>query len=317
MSPAPTSVVAPGGETSERPAPAGAGDAQHHRHHQGHVARPAQRANFHARLIVEPTPTGYSPFVLVAIDHVIIACADPDGAAADLEAALGLGATGGGRHDAHGTYNRLIWLGDSYVELMGVFDAALAADSWWGAHMARLLTGAAAAYAGLALASDDLLADIERLRAIGAPISDPIAGERRRPDGELVRWRIARLAQPEPELGLTFLIEHDPTSAEWGAQDRAARAGQVHPIGTPARLALVELPVTDVRATTLRLLRQLGLQFRPSLAGRGARDTSIGRQTLRLSGEAGQPGITVRAGGAARQAQLLGCRWSVAPISMG
>jgi catechol 2,3-dioxygenase-like lactoylglutathione lyase family enzyme len=251
--------------------------------------------------------------VLSGIDHVILACADPPGAAAEVEAVLGLAATGGGRHDAHGTYNRLFWLGDSYVELMGVFDPALAERSWWGAHIRRLLEERPAAYAGLALASDDLAADIARLRGQGAPISDPVPGERRRADGETVRWRIARLPNADPDMGLSFLIEHDTTAAEWRPADRAARAAQIHSLGTAARLVRVELPVKDVRAATLRLLRELGLQFRPSLAGRGARDASLGSQTLRVSGVA-RPVITVRAGTAERRVEALGCDWELLPV---
>jgi hypothetical protein len=250
--------------------------------------------------------------VLVAIDHLIIACADPGAAAAEIEAQVGLRATGGGRHDAHGTHNRLVWLGDSYLELMGVFDEALAAASWWGAQVLQALAGGAAAYAGLALASDDLEADVARLRAQGAPMSDPIPGERRRPDGVTVRWRSARLSRLDPDLGLCFLIEHDTSAAEWRPADRAARAAERHPLGTPAQLVRVELPVADIRVATLRLLREMGLQFRPALAGHGARDTSLGFQTLRVSGAA-RPVITVRAGTAARTVALLGCDWELLP----
>ena len=250
--------------------------------------------------------------MLVGLDHVILACADPPGAAAQLEALLGLAATGGGRHDAHGTYNRLVWLGDSYIELMGVFDATLAARSWWGAHISRVLESTPAALAGLALASDDVAADIARLRDQGAPISDPIPGERLRPDGETVRWRVARLPGPDPDMGLCFLIQHDTTAAEWRPADRSARAAQVHPIGTYGRLSRVELPVSDVRAATLRLLRELGLQFRPALAGGGARDASLGRQALRVSA-GGYPTITIRAGQAQRQVDMFGCRWELVP----
>ena len=51
--------------------------------------------------------------MLTGIDHLVIACADPDAAAADLERTIGLAAGGGERHDALGTYNRIVWLGDS------------------------------------------------------------------------------------------------------------------------------------------------------------------------------------------------------------
>jgi len=253
--------------------------------------------------------------VLTAVDHVIVAAPDPDAAAAELEATLGLAPGGGGRHETHGTHNRLIWLGDSYVELMGIFDPVLAAESWWGQHMAHVLEDGEAGYAGLALASSDLESDIERLRGIGASVSDPIPGQRARPDGEIVRWQVARLPAPDPELGLTFLIEHDLTAAEWRPAERALRAGHVHPIGGPARLLRVELPVADVARASMRLLRGLGLQFRPSLAGQGARDSSIGEQILRLlpARPASSPAIVIRAGQSARSVELLGVRWDLVP----
>lgn len=254
--------------------------------------------------------------MLTAIDHVIIAVADPVDAAAEMEDALGLRATGGGRHDAHGTFNRLFWLGDSYIELMGVFDRELAAQSWWGARMSAVLSRAPAGYAGLALAADDLAADITRLRSLGAPISDPIDGQRVRADSEVVRWRIGRLPAPDAELGLTFVIEHDTAAAEWRPADRAARAAEEHPLGGPARLIRVELPVADVARASMRLLRDLGIQFRPSLAGAGARDASIGTQTLRL--RPARPGssvtIVIRAGAEPRRSvELLGCEWRIEP----
>src|SRR2546425_8217492 len=68
--------------------------------------------------------------MLLGIDHLAIAVADPDDAATRLERDLGLAATGGGRHDALGTLNRLVWLGDTYLELIGVFERALAERSW-------------------------------------------------------------------------------------------------------------------------------------------------------------------------------------------
>ena len=64
-----------------------------------------------------------------AIDHLVIAVPDPDAAARKLEAELGLAATGGGEHPGVGTYNRLVFLGDAYLELIGIADEA-AATRW-------------------------------------------------------------------------------------------------------------------------------------------------------------------------------------------
>ncbi|HSG84988.1 MAG TPA: VOC family protein [Candidatus Limnocylindrales bacterium] len=214
------------------------------------------------------------------IDHLVIAVADPDAAAAELEAAVGLRAAGGGRHESMGTYNRLIWLGDAYVELIGVFDAALAEASWVGRPTLRAL-GQGGGLATYALASDDLSADVARLRAAGSRLEGPFPGERIRPDGRVVRWLLAA----PPTLGPTepaFLIEHDGAAAEWSEAERVARAGEHHPVGGPVRLERLEIPVPAVHPAVMAQLRTLGLQFRPSLAGRGARDTSIGGQILRL-----------------------------------
>jgi len=251
--------------------------------------------------------------MLLGIDHVIVAVRDLDAAAAEVERELGLQVGGGGRHAAHGTHNRLAWLGDSYLELMGVFDERLAAGSWWGRRALEVIA-AGGGYIGLALASDDLAADVERLRGQGSPISDPLAGERARPDGEIVRWRIGRLPEPDPDLGLAFLIEHDASAAEWRPSDRAARAAEAHPLGTPVRLLRAELAVSDLRVAQHRLLRDLGLQLRPSLAGGGAREASVGGQALRLlPGAVAEPRVVLRGGSAERSVGLLGLRFELVP----
>ena len=250
--------------------------------------------------------------MLLGIDHVIVAVPDLDRAAAELERAVGLRVGGGGRHEAHGTHNRLAWLGDAYVELMAVFDEQRAAESWWGRE-ALAVARRGGGWLGMALASNDVDADVARLRPTRSSITDPIDGERTRADGEAVRWRIARLAAPTTELGLVFLIEHDTAAAEWRPADRAARAGEIHTLGTPARLLRVELAVREVRPVTQRLLGELGLLFRPSLGGGGARDTSIGAHVLRLASGGGPARIVIGAGSEPREIDALGCRWELVP----
>lgn len=225
--------------------------------------------------------------MLLGIDHLVIAVADPDAAAAELEAAVGLAATGGGRHERMGTWNRLVWLGDTYLELIGAWDRDLAAASWVGAPTLRALADigeATGALATWALASDDLSGDIGRLRAAGADWTGPVAGERTRPDGRVVRWAIASPPALGPERP-PFLIEHDVAAAEWTPAERVERASLVHPLGGQVRLVTLELPAAPgaVAGRSMALLRAVGLRFRPSLAGRGARDADIGPQRLRLT----------------------------------
>ena len=219
--------------------------------------------------------------MLLGIDHLVIACADPDAAAADLERELGLGATGGGRHAALGTFNRLVWLGDTYLELIGVFDRALAERSWIGAPTIRALD-AGGGLATWGIATDDIEGDVARLNAGGAGLTEPMAGERARPDGSVVRWRLSVPRELGPERP-PFLIEHDPTAAEWSPVDRAIRAEAIHPLGAPVRLETLELGTADVPGAIAGLMRTVRIgPFRPSLAGGGTRDAVVGGQTLRL-----------------------------------
>lgn len=257
--------------------------------------------------------------MLLGIDHLVIACPDPDAAAVELERSVGLRAGGGGRHDALGTWNRLVWLGDTYLELIGVFDRGLAEGSWIGAPTVRALD-AGGGLATWAVATDAIDRDVARLTATGSGLAEPMTGERRRPHGAVVRWRLSA----GRELGLLrppFLIEHDSDGAEWTPEDRAARVREVHPAGGPVRLETLELEVTDMAGTIGALMRTTGIgPFRPSLAGGGARDAAIGGQTIRLRSlpasrsSRSVVAIHLRVDGPAvepRTVEALGCRFVV------
>ena len=73
-----------------------------------------------------PPVPGYDASMPSGIDHVVIAVADPDASAAELTEKVGLAFTAGGCHEGLGTFNRIAFLGDAYLELMGVEDAAAA-----------------------------------------------------------------------------------------------------------------------------------------------------------------------------------------------
>jgi hypothetical protein len=195
---------------------------------------------------------------VLGIDHLVIAVRDPDAAAATLEAELGLVATGAGRHPALGTFNRLIWLGDSYLELLGIEDEALAAASWIGAPAVALLRDGVEGLATWSVAVTDLDAELATARARGRELEGPIAGERVRPDGGVVRWRLA-LGGPLGPSEPPFLIEHDTSAAEWTDEERAVRAAERHPVGGPVRLAsfdiappTIELAVLEARVPERR-----------------------------------------------------------------
>lgn len=213
--------------------------------------------------------------MLLGIDHLVLAVPDPDAAAALLEEKLGLAPAAGGRHDALGTENRLVWLGDSYLELVGVFDEALAARGWLGPAVLAAL-GDGGGLATWAVAVDDL--DGHLGWTADGLLTGPIDGERRRPEDRLVRWRIAR---PEAIDPLTpFVIEHDTTAAEWTADERGERAAQEHPVGGRVRLGSIELETEAPARVAGRLRTLLGATVEPE--GRRGVRARIGNQTVGL-----------------------------------
>ena len=221
--------------------------------------------------------------MLLGIDHLVIAVRDPDAAAAELERDVGLAFTGGGRHEAMGTFNRLAFLGDTYLELIGVFDRGLVASPATfpvGRTSMAMLDAGHEGLATYALATDDVAGDAMRLRAGGSPIGEPVAGSRIRPDGDVVRWATAfpPLGPDQPP----FLIEHEYAGAEWGDEARVARAAFLHPVGGRVRVTALELPVPDPPAAAEAYGRVLGIAF-----AEGWR-AALGEQAIRL--RAGAPG---------------------------
>ena len=135
------------------------------------------------------------------LDHVLIAVADLDAAARQVEARFGLASVEGGRHQGLGTANRIVPLGETYLELVAVVDDAEAEASGFGSwvtggDLPRLL--------GWCVRTDDLDEVADRL---GLTIAD---GSRARPDGTVLNWRMAGLELSAEEPSLPFFIE-------WGA----------------------------------------------------------------------------------------------------
>lgn len=216
--------------------------------------------------------------MILGIDHVALATADPDATAADLEARLGLAAGGGGRHEALGTFNRLIWLGDAYLELIGVFDPALAARSWLGKPVLEALH-AGTVLVTWVIAVDDLDGALRWGPPEGGLIG-PSPGERRRPDGRPVRWRIAHPETASPTS--PAVIEHDVTAAEWTPPERAVRTAEVHPVGGRVRLVGLEIVAASPPTAAAGLRRLLAVPAEP--AGRRAVRVRIGHHEVRFVG---------------------------------
>jgi hypothetical protein len=165
---------------------------------------------------------------VLAIDHVLVAVRDLDEAAERLYEQTGLASAAGGRHGGHGTGNRIVPLGDSYLELMAVVDRGEAEASPAGSWLEQRLVEVGEGPAALCLHTDDLEAIAVRT---GHP---PLPMSRTRPDGVRLDWHLVGLEAAFTE-GLPFFIE-------WHI-DRTAHPGRtvVEHRRAPAGIDWVEL----------------------------------------------------------------------------
>jgi catechol 2,3-dioxygenase-like lactoylglutathione lyase family enzyme len=140
--------------------------------------------------------------MLRGLDHLVILTEDLDRATRGYER-LGFSVTPGGEHADGLTRNALVPFGDgSYLELVAFVNRKDARDNVWGWRRFLSSGGGLIDYCA---ASDDLRADVEKLRAGGFEVDGPTEGGRRRSDGKELRWLIAIIRQ-EGRL-LPFLIE--------------------------------------------------------------------------------------------------------------
>ena len=129
----------------------------------------------------------------------------------------------GGRHEAAGTHNWIIPLGDAYLELLAVEDEAAAQASPFGRWVLERV-GGADAWLGWCLRTDDLEGVCERLGL------EPMSMSR----GDL-RWRIAGVQRVWEDPSLPFFIQWDVPD-----EQLPGRAGGPTSAGD-ARLSAVEV----------------------------------------------------------------------------
>lgn len=141
--------------------------------------------------------------VEATIDHVVLAVADLDEAGARLRREHGLGSMAGGVHPRWGTENRIVPLGDQYLELLAVVDPDVGAASALGRALLDLVADGRDRWYAVCVAVDDIGAVGDRLGLGVEP------GVRTRPDGVELRWRGAGLEDGRRDASMPFFIEWD------------------------------------------------------------------------------------------------------------
>ena len=158
------------------------------------------------------------------IDHVIYATRDLEAAAERVAAQLGRQAVGGGRHDGLGTENRIIPLGDGYIEVLAVADPGEAAGSDLGRAVQSRIEQTGDGLMGWAVEVDDAVATAERLGVSHSTISR-----------QGLSASLAGLAESMREPWLPFFISRDHGIADPGDAEGDGIAW-IEVAGDPGRL---------------------------------------------------------------------------------
>ena len=190
--------------------------------------------------------------MLTAIDHIIIGVYDLEQAAGQFGQKLGLLASGGGIHPSGGTANRIIVIGDTYLELI----AMRISDEVQQSMVDRLAKGEG--YLNVVLASDNIEAEGAAMRKRGISIIGPTPGELRSADGRSRGWSRIDVEQPVLAQHYPFLIQHDSA----GEERRYRLAGWTtpprHPLGV-TRVLSATIAVADLQEASQRFSHIYGL----------------------------------------------------------
>lgn len=140
---------------------------------------------------------------MYSIDHVVLAVSDLDEAGERMHRDHGLASVPGGVHPLWGTGNRIVPLGDDYVELISVVDLDVGRTTALGRALLALTEEGPDRWFAVCLTDTDLEATATRL---GLEVE---AGARTRPDGAELRWRGAGLDDDSRDAWLPFFIAWD------------------------------------------------------------------------------------------------------------
>jgi hypothetical protein len=168
---------------------------------------------------------------VLAIDHVIVPVLDLAHEAAGLEERYGLASVEGGRHPAWGTANRIIPLGETYLELVSVVDDERARRSAFGRWIASAFPGRPL---GWAVRTDSI-------DAVGRRLGHPVVpGSRVAPGGALITWRSVGLEIAVREPWIPFFIQ-------WGDGVPLPGAAAMRHRGGPVTLRLLSVAADQAR----------------------------------------------------------------------
>jgi extradiol dioxygenase family protein len=152
-------------------------------------------------------PARAGPAVPESFDHMLLGCSDLDQGIELVERRVGVRAAMGGVHPGRGSRNALLSFGERrYLEIIAP-DPAQPRSS----DVRQLYKIESPRLIGWVSHVDDIDALARKLTAANVPFKPPVPGSRKRPSGELLRWKLLYLNDDQGGL-LPFFIEWDKQS---------------------------------------------------------------------------------------------------------
>ncbi|GCE25550.1 hypothetical protein KDA_10340 [Dictyobacter alpinus] len=193
--------------------------------------------------------------MLTAFDHIIIGVNDLPKADQIFAERLGLISSGGGNHPSGGTANRIIVIGDTYLELIAV----RAQDEAQQSMLTRLAQGDG--YMNFVLASDDIQHDSRAMFERGVKVIGPNEGSLKSANGISRSWQRTDVERPDLTQHYPFIIQHDSSGEERQRRLAGGNPPPSHPLGAQKVLSAT-LAVSDLSEASQRFQRIYG--FAPS-----------------------------------------------------
>lgn len=157
---------------------------------------------------------------------MIYATGDLDRAAAEVEAQLGVSSVAGGHHEGLGTHNRIVPLGDGYLELLAVCDEDEAARSALGSALQARIEQLGDGLMGWAVAVDDVQPVAARLGTWVSTIAR-----------QGLTARLTGLLESMREPSLPFFVARDRGVPDPGRGGDAGGLSWIELVGDPGRLS--------------------------------------------------------------------------------
>lgn len=154
------------------------------------------------------------------LDHIVVATPNLEALVAEFEKATGVAPVRGGSHEKLGTTNYLVSFGgDHYLELLGIDHNLAEPDAPRPFNIDDLSETVVSTWV---IHPEDADATVENGRAAGVDVGDLAPASRRKPDGELLSWRLTPPLHGGRNGAIPFLIDWQGSTSPAHSTDARA-----------------------------------------------------------------------------------------------